>query len=381
MTASRGAMENVVIGGGPAGSMVAMRLAAAGRAVTLLEKERFAHHKVCGEFLSREAVEYLQHSGVAPLELGAATIRKVRLSSGSTTVDAVLPFRALSLSRYMLDDVMLARAREEGCEVRRGVCVDALKADGDGWVIETRSGESIRARTVFLGNGKHELHGWSRRQGKQSDMVGFKLHWQLAPAQTRALREVMELFLFPGGYGGLSLVEREVANLCLVVRRRELQVLGGWAELLAAIRKASVRLDRCLQGAAPLWQRPLAIATIPYGYLAEREDSVWCVGDQAAVIPSFTGDGMSIALHSGALAAQMYLDGKPAQEFHRVLRAQLGKGMSVATMLSRAMVTDLGRRLAPLGLLVLPDAMSTIAVSTRIPESALLAGLAGFARG
>jgi menaquinone-9 beta-reductase len=381
MTASRTAVENIVIGGGLAGSMVAMRLAAAGREVTLLEKERVAHHKVCGEFLSREAVEYLQQAGVAPIELGAVTINRVRLSSGYRTVDAKLPFRALSLSRHMLDEAMLARAQEEGCAVRRGVCVDALKTDEAGWAVETRGGELIRARTVFLANGKHELHGWSRGRGKQSDLVGFKLHWRLLTTQTRELREVMELFLFPGGYGGLSLVEREVANLCLVVRRSELRARGGWAELLASIRKANARLDHLLQGANALWQRPLAVSAIPYGYLAERRSDLWCVGDQAAVIPSFTGDGMSIALHSAALAAQMYMDGKPVEEFNRVLRAQLGKGMSVATMLSRAMVTELGRRLAPLGLLALPDAMSRIASSTRIPEKALVAGLAGFARG
>lgn len=46
MTSSSGAIDNLVIGGGLAGSMVATRLAAAGRNVTLLEKERAPHHKV-----------------------------------------------------------------------------------------------------------------------------------------------------------------------------------------------------------------------------------------------------------------------------------------------------------------------------------------------
>ena len=379
MKNSRTTVENLVIGGGPAGSMVALRLAAAGRKVTLFEKERFAHHKVCGEFLSREAVEYLHQAGVAPRELGAVPISRVRLSSGERTVEAELPFCALSLSRYTLDEVMLARAHEEGCVVRRGVCVDEVTADRDGWLVRTRGGELIHAQTVFLANGKHELRGWNRGRGKQSDLIGFKLHWRLAPPQIRALREVMELFLFPGGYGGLSPLEREVANLCLVVRQARLRALGGWTEMLAAIRKANPQLDRRLQGAKPMWDRPLAISPIPYGYLTERNAELWCVGDQAAVIPSFTGDGMSIALHSAVVAAQMYLDGKSIEEFNCVLRAQLQRGMSVATLLSRAMVTGIGRRLAPLGLLALPGAMRRIALSTRIPEKAL-AGVPAYSR-
>jgi flavin-dependent dehydrogenase len=372
---SRGTIENLVIGGGPAGAMVAMRLAAAGRMPTLLEKERSAHHKVCGEFLSPEAVKYLNQAGVDPFDLGAVPITRVHLSSGPRTVETELPFRALSLSRYMLDEVMLARAQEEGCDVQRGVHVDALERDGDGWLVKTRTGPSIRARAVFLASGKHELHGWNRGRGRQSDLIGFKMHWQLAAPQTRALREVMELFLFPGGYGGLSLVEREVANLCLVVRRSMLRSLGGWTELLATIRRTNRQLDRRLECARAMWERPLAISPIPYGHLTERSGDLWRVGDQAAVIPSFTGDGMSIALHSANLAAQMYLDGKCTEEFNRLLRQQLRRGMNVATMLSEAMVTPVGRMLATFALQAVPGAMRRIALSTRIPEEALITAI------
>jgi menaquinone-9 beta-reductase len=366
----------LVIGGGPAGSMVAMRLAAAGRAVTLIEKEQGAHHKVCGEFLSREAVVYLRQAGVDPLGLGAALITRVCVSSGPKVAEAQLPFQALSLSRHLLDEVLLARAQEEGCTVRRGVCVDGLKRDGDGWVVETRGGERFSAQAVFLASGKHDLRGWNRGPGRQTNLVGFKLHWRLKAAQTRALREVMELFLFPGGYGGLSLVERDVANLCLVVRRGKLSAQGGWPELLRTIRKDNSQLARLLEGAQPMWDRPLAISPIPYGYLTRRREDIWCVGDQAAVIPSFTGDGMSIALHSGVMAAQMFLESRTVAEFNRALRRQLRNGMLVATLLSRAMVSEFGRRIAPLGLLAMPGAIGRIALSTRIPERALGAALA-----
>jgi flavin-dependent dehydrogenase len=182
----------------------------------------------------------------------------------------------------------------------------------------------------------------------------------------------MELYLFPGGYGGLSLVEGGVANFCLVVRRVALRKIGGWPELLAAIQHENPHVAERLRGASPLWERPLAISSIPYGYLAERPNGLWSVGDQAAVIPSFTGDGMSIALHSAMLAAQMHLGGANADEYHRALHAHLSRGIRLATALSRAMVTGAGRALTPVGLAIFPSAMRWIANSTRIPERALV---------
>ena len=58
MIISKTTVDNLVIGGGLACSMVAIGLATAGRQMTLLEKKSAASHKVCGEFLSPEAVGY-----------------------------------------------------------------------------------------------------------------------------------------------------------------------------------------------------------------------------------------------------------------------------------------------------------------------------------
>ena len=376
MTTAGKIEEHLVIGGGPAGAMAAIKLVEAGCPVTLVEKERGAHQKVCGEFLSGEAVAYLQQIGVVPSLLGANSIRSLRVSVRRKAMETALPFPAQSLSRHLLDAALLERAEAAGCQVRRGAYVENLGACDGIWLAKLSGGETLRARTVFLASGKHDLRGWNRPEGGQADLVGFKMHWRLASAQISALRDFMELFLFAGGYGGLSLVESDVANLCFVVRRGVLRETGGWSALLRSILDGNLLLKERMAGAEPLGARPLAISSISYGYLAGESRGLWRVGDQAAVIPSFTGDGMSIALHSAAMAAQMYLAGLSANEYLRCLRAQLGRGMTVATWLSRAMVTSAGRNAAPLVLSLIPCAMQRIAASTRIPERAL-AGVGG----
>ena len=370
-------VDNLVIGGGLAGSMVAIRLAAAGRSVTLLEKERIPHHKVCGEFLSREAIAYLRQVGVDPIALGAATIRSVRLSSKGREFESPLPFTALSLSRFTLDEALLACAQQSGCTVRRGVCVDGLSSSNGLWLARLRGDdpqdlESCSAQNVFLATGKHDLRGWPRAPIGRNDLVAFKLHWQLQPAQTQALREVMELFLFPGGYGGLSLVEGDAANLCLVVRRARLRAVGGWPALLAAILEDNPLLRRRLHDAKPLWPRPLALSSIPYGHLSSHAAGLWRLGDQAAVIPSFAGDGMSIALHSAALAVETYLDGGSPELFSRRIHGQLRPAMSLAVFIARLLLSGAGRTLAPGALSLFPPALSWIASRTRVPDQARL---------
>jgi len=50
----------LVVGGGVAGGAVAAYLARAGRHVVLLERKNGPHDKVCGEFVSGEAADYLR---------------------------------------------------------------------------------------------------------------------------------------------------------------------------------------------------------------------------------------------------------------------------------------------------------------------------------
>jgi hypothetical protein len=114
---------------------------------------------------------------------------------------------------------------------------------------------------------------------------------------------------------------------------------GGGANLCAALhgppgdaaRDPGALLDRVAAGTAlgarllspmePAWARPLAVGGVPYGFRHRDNgpgegDGFYRVGDQAAVIPSFTGSGVAVALHSGLAAAAAILAGTGARRFH-----------------------------------------------------------------
>ena len=58
--------DAIAIGGGLAGCAFAITMARAGRKVAVIERTRVALPKVCGDFLSAEALVLLQRLGIDP---------------------------------------------------------------------------------------------------------------------------------------------------------------------------------------------------------------------------------------------------------------------------------------------------------------------------
>ena len=363
--------DAVVVGGGLAGAAVALELARGGLRPVLLERTRAAQHKVCGEFFSGEAVHYLGRYGVDLSSLGAVALRSVRLSVGSFLHEEELPFPAFSVTRCLLDEEMLRRAAVAGVEVRRGCQVEGLEQEEGVWSVAVRDGDAVRARDLFLATGKHDLRGRPRPGGLQGGLVAFKMYCRLRPEQHAALGDAVELVLFPGGYAGLQPVEDGRVNLCLLVTLQRLRRVGSnWKGLLASLLAHVPHLCVRLEGAEYLLDAPLTASQIPYGHLQEdAEDGLWRVGDQAAVIPSFCGDGMSIALHSGVMAARHLMEGGRAEGYQRELRAQLRYRLKLATRLSQLLVAYPAVAQVTR---VMPGLMSQIASLTRIPAGCLV---------
>lgn len=362
--------EILIIGGGVAGCAAAIALARRGRNVTLIEREPTPRHKVCGEFLSGEALEDLHALGIDVTSLGAVPIDYVRLAAARRAATAPLPFPAKSLTRKSLDTALIAEAIRSGVRVELGRSVQSLlRAPAGMWQATLDDGSTLEAPTAFLATGKHDLRGHGRPKDP-GQWIGFKMYYRLSPAQTRDLGDASELTLYAGGYGGIQPVENGITNFCCVVQRRYFAAAGlRWEGLLAKMRHDCPHLAMRLSGAEPLLDKPITVTHIPYGYIRRTtEDGLYCIGDQAAVIPSFTGDGISIALHTARRAAASYLAAEPATLFQARLRSAMLPQMRLAELAADGLNNAVARAVLPFLLRIWPGAMRVTASLTRVAQ-------------
>lgn len=350
--------ETIIIGGGPAGSAAAIHLARQGMPVRLLERHADPHHKVCGEFISYEAAHYLENFGLNLPALGAVPICHARFYNGEQELVFDLPFTAWSLSRCILDSALLKKAESVGTILERGTAVRRLSRAGDGWeLLTSNSNESatLCAKTIFLANGKHELRGWPRNvkgnvRATDNNFIGFKTHFRPGALQEMQWQNTVEIHLFNGGYAGLEPIENDGVNLCFLIKQEVYKACGGsWPAALNWLGCTSAHMKQRLANLTPLWHEPLAVAGIPYGYIASPADAVpnlFRLGDQAAVIPSFAGDGIAIALHTASLAAQIHIAGGDSKTYHQQAHKDLTQPVRNAKRLADVLSHRLGRKAA-----------------------------------
>jgi flavin-dependent dehydrogenase len=354
---------DLIVGGGPAGSAAAITLAQAGRRALLIERDPRPRESVCGGFLGWDSLAALARLGIDARSLGARPIERLRLVSRDREVEAKLPRIAAGLSRRKLDGALIAAAASAGAEVMRGRAVRAV--DPAELLVRLDDGETIRAESLLLATGKHELRGATRERDMRSDSVGIRTALAASPALGEALEGVIELHLFDGGYGGLLLQEDGTANLCLSVTRERFKAAGGIDQVLVELAEELPGLRRRMdQGSASGWS---AISGVPYGWRArDTAPGLYRLGDQAAVIASLAGDGIAIALESGCQAGKAVIAGDGAEHFQKLFARRAARPLAIAERLRWA-AENPGPRRPMMGLVAaLPGLSGAAARLTRI---------------
>jgi flavin-dependent dehydrogenase len=261
----------------------------------------------------------LRAIGVDPGRLGARRVDRLALFAGAREAELRLPGLAFGLSRRALDGALRRQARALGA----GIEIDTARGIEGTTVIGRR--RQWPSDSLFLATGKHDVRELGRPRVHDDPALGLRLRLPPSAARASLLDGRIELHLFRGGYAGIVLQEDGSANACLAVRKSLLAGSSGDPRrLLANLAAAHPAFARRLADDWPV-QAIETVGAVPYGWIArDAETGLFRLGDQAAVIPSLAGEGIAIALASGAIAARHWLarGAEGAHGFQRELAAR-----------------------------------------------------------
>lgn len=298
-----------VIGAGVAGSATATLLAQAGLQVILLDKGTWPRHKVCGEFLSPEGADVLKRLGVwkSIAVHRPPAVQNFMLTAGAHQTRRHLPVPGWGVSRWGLDHTLWEHTQAVGVTAwARSTVTQVSGRLGKGFTLTLqRSGTqetNIRARAVICAAGRlwrSGVESGTERLRQRERFVGLKAYFHGVSPDTG-----IELHVIQEGYCGLMRVTDDLANLCCWVRAEALRRAGGTPmKFLATAMRQSAHLRQRMAEAEKI---DMPWTTVGYAYRRlpiPVVDTVWHVGDSAAMVAPLTGDGMGMGLRSAELAA------------------------------------------------------------------------------
>ena len=278
----------IVVGAGPAGSACAITAVRSGVRVLLLEKDNFPRQKVCGEFVSAESLGLLR--GLLEDNRFGSCPRVVssRIFLDNKTLTLPISPAAQSIPRFNLDAALWQAAQQAGAIAQENMAVSKVRRNDLFQVLAGKN--TFTAKAVVNTTGR-----WSKlTQFDVTDKgkwLGLKAHFtEAAPPQS------VDLYFFPGGYCGVTPVGPNSINACAMVR-------ADVAHSLEEVFAQQPQLRQRSRAWKPLFP---AVTTSPL-YFREPEtesDGMLLAGDSAGFIDPFAGDGISLALQSGTLAAK-----------------------------------------------------------------------------
>lgn len=356
--------DAVVIGGGPAGSTIALLLARAGWSVALVEKKIFPRRKVCGEFISATSLPLLNEVGIGDFYLSHSgpEIDKVGLFAVDTILTSPMPESNIisakwgrALGREHLDFKLLEVAAKAGAKIWQPWNALDLKgniADGFTCTIENKlQVEKISARIAIMAYGSWErdlLQLHPKHAHKPNDLLAFKAHFR----NFHLSDNLMPMMVFPGGYGGLVRSDDERLSFSCCIRRDILNQArkkypgqSAGAAVLQHIKTACLGVRQILEG-AELEAQWLSTGPLRIGIRQCYKDGIFFVGNIAGESHPIIAEGISMAMQSSWLLSKVLISKKnildsenavsiAGAEYTKYWRAQFSKRIHASSVFAQ----------------------------------------------
>jgi Dehydrogenases (flavoproteins) len=345
-------VDVAIVGAGPGGSTLAALLARRGYSVALIDRDAFPRDKLCGEFLSYDALPIVDALGVLN-ELdtrGAPEITSCRVVGRHLTYAFDFPNPARGVSRMLLDDALFRCALASGAQA---ITATATEVSRDHVAFD---GGSVRARVVAGAWGRwgrfDQQLGRAFVRDRSHRNFGFKRHYR-----GDGTKGVIELYSFGHGYLGVNDVEDGITNICGLVHAGRLQGhKGRWDSFVESIRAEERPLDALYTRHVPAQEGFLSSEPVIFRTRSAVEEGIFMIGDASGVIDPLTGNGMAMAMQSALVAAPFIAaalgsnDRKRNEDDYRARHAELfGRRIAwsrrVAFLLSRPALLDAALRL------------------------------------
>ena len=313
--------DAIIVGAGPAGSAVAIELARAGWSVALIEKQAFPRRKVCGECIAASNLPLLLHLGIGDaFDANAGPeLQRVTLMRGNNSATAKLPAATdarfawgRAIGRETLDGLLLERARAAGAEIFQPCAVHSITGEAGAWTCEARSINSqtllrLRAAVMIDAHGSWEdlpsERPVRRLARAASDLFAFKANFTGATMPAG----VISVLALNGGYGGMVLAKGGITTIACCIRRDRLSELRSAAigqrasdVVEAWLKQECAEVQNALHSAVRdgAW---LTTGPLAPGVRIDARDTMFKVGNAAGEAHPILGEGMSMALQSGAM--------------------------------------------------------------------------------
>lgn len=297
------AKEVLIIGGGLAGLTSAIHLTKLGLHVTLIEKNSYPKHKVCGEYISNEVLHYLNWLDLKIDDLNPTKIIKLEFSTASgKTIKSVLPLGGFGISRFTLDEYLYKKALENGCRILQDN-VENLVFENNKFIVTTSNNSILESEIVIGAFGKRS----NVDQKMNRDFINKKSFWLAVKAHYSGdfPNDLVGLHNFKGGYCGVSKVEKDRINICYLADYKTFKQFKNIEEYQDNVVSKNPHLKVIFEKSNLLFEKPLTISQISFEKKQAVENHILMIGDTAGLIHPLCGNGMAIAIHSAKIVSEL----------------------------------------------------------------------------